>query len=283
MTANVPKDAVWLITGCSTGIGRSIAQAALAAGYRAVVTARDPAKVADIVTAHPGRAISAPLDVTRKEQIAAAIEAGETAFGSIDVLVNNAAYGYLAAVEEGEDHEVRALFDTNYFGAVDCIKAVLPGMRARGFGHVINISSMTGLVANPANAYYSSTKFALEALTEALSKEVAAFGIKVTAVEPGAFRTDWSGRSARQTGAPIAAYEDSVGLRRRMIIAADGKQEGDPDRAAEEIVKIALTEKPPLHLLLGPDVYRAYTAKLDGLQAEVKAWEAVSLSTSYKN
>ena len=185
----------WLITGCSTGIGREIARAALEAGHSVVVTARRVESVADFTDEYGDLAVTVALDVTDKEQIATAVRTATDAFGGIDVLVNNAGNGYLAAIEEGEDDQVRKLFDVNYFGVVDMIKAVLPGMRARGSGHIVNISSMTGLVANPPNGYYSSTKFALEALTEALAQEVKPFGIKVTAIEPGAFRTDWAARS----------------------------------------------------------------------------------------
>ena len=165
-----------------------------------VVTARRAEAVQDFVEEFGDRAVAVALDVTDAGQIAAAVAAAQQAFGGIDVLVNNAGHGYLSAVEEGEDAEVRKLFDVNYFGSVDMIKAVLPSMRARGSGHIVNISSMTGLVANPPNAYYSSTKFALEAVTEALATEVRPLGIKVTAVEPGAFRTDWATRSMKESG-----------------------------------------------------------------------------------
>ena len=190
----------WLVTGCSTGIGREIARCALEAGHQVVVTARRAADVADFENAFPDTAFPVALDVTDLAQIHDAVAAAHGRFGGIDVLVNNAGYGYLSAVEEGEDAEVRKLFDTNYFGVVDTVKAVLPAMRAQGSGHIINISSMTGLVANPPNAYYSSTKFALEALTEALSKEVGPLGIKVTAVSRAASAP--TGRSARCTRPP---------------------------------------------------------------------------------
>ncbi len=176
----------WLITGCSTGFGREIARAALEAGHSTVVTARRADAVRDFAVEFGDRALAVALDVTDADQIAAAVSAADEAFGGVDVLVNNAGHGYLSAVEEGEDAEVRKLFEVNYFGAVNMIKAVLPGMRARGSGHIVNMSSMTGLVANPPNAYYSSTKFALEAITEALATEVRPLGIKVTAIEPGA-------------------------------------------------------------------------------------------------
>jgi NADP-dependent 3-hydroxy acid dehydrogenase YdfG len=179
-------------------------RAALAAGHSVVVTARRADAVQDLVDEFGDRALAVGLDVTDAGQIAATVSAADDAFGGIDVLVNNAGHGYLSAVEEGEDAEVRKLFDVNYFGVVDMIKAVLPAMRARGSGHIVNISSMTGLVANAPNAYYSSTKFALEAVTEALATEVRPLAIKVTAIEPGAFRTDWATRLVKESGALIA-------------------------------------------------------------------------------
>jgi NAD(P)-dependent dehydrogenase (short-subunit alcohol dehydrogenase family) len=205
----------------------------------------------------------------------------ERRFERIDVLVNNAGYGYLAATEEGEDAEVRAMFETNYFGTVAMLKAVLPGMRARRSGHVINVSSMAGLVANPGTGYYSASKWAVEALSEALAREVAPFGIRVTVVEPGPFRTDWAGRSMRQTRTPIEDYAATVGARRGMIAALDGKQPGDPRRAAEAILRVAEHPEPPLHLLLGPSVVDALRERLERLTREVDAWEAVSRDVDF--
>jgi NAD(P)-dependent dehydrogenase (short-subunit alcohol dehydrogenase family) len=271
----------WLITGCSTGIGRHIAQAALEKGHRVAVTARNREAVLDVVAEHPGRAIALALDVTRRDQVDAAVRETERAFGGIDVLVNNAGYGYMAAVEEGEDDQIRALFDTNYFGAVAMIQAALPGMRARGRGHVINISSMTGLVANPPNVFYSSTKFALEALTEGLAKEVGPLGLRVTAIEPGAFRTDWSTRSMKEASKPIDAYADTVGARKKLIKLAGDKFPGDPRRIADAVLMVSELENPPLHLLLGHDVYKAYREKLSGLMASIEEWKAVTLDVNF--
>jgi len=273
--------ATWLITGCSSGIGREIALAALAKGHRVAVTARDPAAVEEILEEHPDQAIALALDVTDREQIARAVRDTERAFGRIDVLVNNAGYGYMAAVEEGEDEEVRAMFDTNYFGVVDLIKATLPGMRRRGSGHIINISSMTGLVANPPNVYYSSTKFALEALTEGLAKEIAPFGIRVTAIEPGAIRTDWSARSMKEAKQPIEAYADTVGARKALIKLAGDKFPGDPRRVADAVLMVSEHEAPPLHLLLGRDVFKAYREKLSGLMESIEQWSSVTLDVDF--
>lgn len=271
----------WLITGCSTGIGRHIAEAALAKGHKVAVTARKPEAVEDIVSAHPERAIALALDVTKRDQVDAAVRETERSLGGINVLVNNAGYGYMAAVEEGEDDEIRALFDTNYFGAVAMIQAVLPGMRARARGHVINISSMTGLVANPPNVFYSSTKFALEALTEGLSKEVGPLGLHVTAIEPGAFRTDWSTRSMKEASHPIDAYADTVGARKALIKLVGDRFPGDPRRIADAVLMVSERKDPPLHLLLGHDVYKAYREKLSGLMASVEEWKDVTLDVNF--
>ena len=275
------EDSVWLITGCSTGFGREIAMAALAKGHRVAVTARDPSAVADIVEPHGGRALALALDVTDRVAIDAAVAATLEAFGSIDVLVNNAGYGYMAAVEEGEDEEVRRLFDTNYFGVVQLVKAVLPGMRERRRGHIVNISSMTGLVTNPPNVYYSSTKYALEALTEGLSKELEPFGIGVTAIEPGGFRTDWGSRSMRETSTPIAAYDETVGARRQMIKAVADSLPGDPRRVADAVLMVTELEDPPLHLLLGHDVLQAFRQKLQDLSKSIEKWESVTRDVNF--
>jgi NAD(P)-dependent dehydrogenase (short-subunit alcohol dehydrogenase family) len=271
----------WLITGCSTGIGREIAREALEAGHQVVVTARNVEAVGDFVADFGDLAIAVALDVTDKTQIAAAVAAAEQAFGGIDVLVNNAGYGYLSAVEEGEDAEIRALFDTNYFSVVDAIQAVLPGMRAQGSGHIVNISSMTGLVANPPNAFYSSTKFAMEALTEALSKEVATFGIKVTAVEPGAFRTDWAKRSMHESSKPLDAYSEDVAVRKDLIKQFADHLPGDPRKVAEAVVMLTGLENPPLRLLLGHDVLKAVREKIAAMTASIDEWEATTLDVNF--
>jgi NAD(P)-dependent dehydrogenase (short-subunit alcohol dehydrogenase family) len=271
----------WFITGCSTGIGREIARAALEAGHSVAVTARDASAVADFAEEFGERAIALPLDVTDRDQITAAVAATEEAFGVIDVLVNNAGYGYMAAVEEGDDAEVRKLFDTNYFGVVDTLKAVLPGMRERRAGHIVNISSMTGLVANPPNAYYSSTKFALEALTEALSKEVAPLGIKVTAIEPGAFRTDWASRSMQESSTPIGDYDENVGTRKTMIKEFAAHLPGDPRKVAEAVLMVTALDEPPLRLLLGRDVLAAVREKIAAMTASIDQWESVTKNVNF--
>ncbi len=270
----------WLITGCSTGFGREIARAALEADHRVVVTARRADAVQGFVDEFGVRALAVALDVTDAGQIAAAVSAADQTFGGIDVLVNNAGHGYLSAVEEGEDAVVRKLFDVNYFGAVDMIKAVLPGMRARGGGHIVNISSMTGLVANPPNAYYSSTKFALEAVTEALATEVRPLGIKVTAIEPGAFRTDWARRSMMETGSPIADYVD-VAARKDLIKQFADHLPGDPRKVAEAVLMVTGLDDPPLRLLLGRDVLNAMRDKLAAMSASIDEWKSVTKDVNF--
>jgi NAD(P)-dependent dehydrogenase (short-subunit alcohol dehydrogenase family) len=270
----------WLITGCSTGFGREIARAALQAGHSVVVTARRPEAVADIAAEFGDRALPLALDVTDAAQIAAAVSAADAAFGGIDVLVNNAGHGYLSSVEEGEDAEVRKLFDVNYFGAVDMIKAVLPAMRARGSGHIINISSMTGLVANPPNAYYSSTKFALEAVTEALAAEVRPLGIKVTAIEPGAFRTDWATRSMKESGSPISDYAD-VAARKDLIKQFADHLPGDPKKVADAVLMVTTLDEPPLRLLLGRDVLKAMRDKITAMSESIEEWKDVTKDVNF--
>lgn len=271
----------WLITGCSTGIGREIATVALERGHRVAASARNPDTVQDPVAAFPDRAIAVRLDVTKPDQVAAAVRETEARLGVIDVLVNNAGYGYLAAIEEGEDEKVRAMFETNFFGPLAMIKAVLPNMRKRRSGFIANISSMAGLVSNPGTGYYSSTKFALEGMTEALSRELKPLGIRVSAVEPGPFRTDWSGRSLLQTETPIEDYAENVGARRAFVASVHGKQPGDPRRAAEAIVDLEAMAEPPLHLLLGKPVLDMYRAKLAEHTRLLNDWEAVTLGADF--
>ncbi|WP_345816171.1 oxidoreductase [Paraburkholderia sp. PREW-6R] len=277
-TSPVP---VWFITGCSTGFGREIAVAALEKGWRVVVTARQPDALKDFADRYGDRALVLELDVTQTSQIARAVEATLQHFGRIDVLVNNAGYGYLGAIEEGDDQDVRDMFEVNFFGVANTIKAVLPVMREQRAGHIVNITSVGGLVGNPGSGYYAATKFAVEGLSEALAAETAELGIKVTAVEPGPFRTDWAGRSLKQTRTPIDAYAASAGKRRAGIAAASGKQPGDPARAALAIIAAVQSPTPPGHLILGGDGLARVKGKLENLRAEIAAWEATTLSADF--
>jgi NAD(P)-dependent dehydrogenase (short-subunit alcohol dehydrogenase family) len=273
---------VWFVTGCSTGLGRALVTAVLDRGWRAVVTARKPEQVADIVAGREDRALALPLDVTDAAQVTAAVAKAETTFGRIDVLVNNAGYGYLAAVEEGDDDEVRALFDTNVHGLVAVTKAVLPGMRARRAGHIVNVSSIGGLAAFGATGYYHATKFAVEGLSEALAAEVAPLGVRVTIVEPSAFRTNWSGPSMRQSATLIDDYAETAGTRRATTLATYGRQPGDPARAAEAMITAVGSAEPPLRLLLGKAAYEIAIVRLNILRATFEAWRVLTLSADHQ-
>jgi NAD(P)-dependent dehydrogenase (short-subunit alcohol dehydrogenase family) len=272
---------VWFITGCSTGLGRALAQAVLEHGHRAVVTARNPEQVQDIVARHPRSSLALQLDVASHQQIRLAMGAAEKAFGQVDVLVNNAGYGYLAAVEEGEDQKFRDMFETNFFGLAALIRRVLPGMRERGRGHIINISSVGGLIGNPSAGYYNASKFAVEGLSEALAKEVEPLGIRVTVVEPGPFRTDWAGRSLKQVSNPIEAYAKTSGARRAQISGYSGKQAGDPARAAQAIIRVVESEAPPMNLILGKDGLKRVRDKLDKFSESLRQWETVTVGADF--
>lgn len=271
----------WLITGCSTGIGRAIARHVLAIGEQAVVTARNPADVADIVAAHPERALAVALDVANPSQAAAAVAAGEARFGAVDVLVNNAGYGYVASIEEGDEAAVKAMYEVNLFGALRMMKAVLPGMRARRSGAILTISSLAGRIANPATGYYSSSKFALEALSEALAREVAELGIRVCAIAPGMFRTDFSGRSLHSGKTPVGDYEGGVHARMALVRSVDGRQQGDPDKLARLVVAVADMPEPPRQIIAGPDAYAAVSARMDEIRAAMEQHRALSIGTDF--
>jgi len=271
----------WLITGCSTGLGRHLAEAVLGRGYNAIVTARDAAKVQDLVDAHPDTALALALDVTEDVQVANAVQQAEERFVSVDVLVNNAGYGYRAAVEEGEEPEVAKLFDTNFFGPVAMIKAVLPGMRARRDGAIVNISSIGARISPPGSGYYSAAKAALEAMSASLRRELEPLGITVTVVEPGGFRTDFAGRSLQQSRDAIADYADTAGRRRKEHDTAHGTQPGDPTRAAQAIITAVEAPDSPFLLLLGKDALAGFRAVVEAQDKELVAWEELSLSTGF--
>ena len=270
----------WFITGCSTGLGRALATAVLDSGLNAVVTARDPDSVADIAAAHPNHALALALDVTDHEQITTAVAAAQERFGGIDVLVNNAGYGYRAAVEEGDLDDVRRLFDTHFFGVVELIKAVLPGMRAQRSGAIVNISSIGARRSPAGSGYYAAVKAAQEAMTASLRKEVAPLGITAMVVEPGGFRTDFAGRSLAGPSAPaIDDYADTAGPRRKENDTVHGTQPGDPDKAAAAILEVVQSPEPPFMLVLGPDALQGFREALDALRADLDAWEATSAAT----
>ena len=271
----------WLITGCSTGLGRALARAVLAKGDNAVVTARDTATLQDLAAEFPTTALTVPLDVTDQSQVEAAVQQAVERFGGVDVLVNNAGYGYRAAIEEGADADVRTLFDTNVFGPVAMIKAVLPGMRTRRSGAIVNISSIGARLCPPGSGYYSATKAALEGISGSLQKELAPLGITVTAVEPGGFRTDFAGRSLTQSAEAIDDYAQTAGKRRKENDTVHGTQQGDPDRAAQVIINAVEASETPGFLLLGEDAAKAFDAVAEAQRAEVDRWRELTVSTGY--
>lgn len=275
--------ATWFITGCSSGLGRQLAVTALAAGFNVVVTARNPATLQDVAASYPEKALVASLDVTNEMMIKQVVQQAEQRFGSIDVLINNAGYGYRAAVEEGDSNQVANLFATNFFGAVSVIKAVLPGMRARHCGTIVNITSIGARLAMPGSGYYSATKFALEGLSDALRKEIDPLGIRVLIVEPGAFRTDFAGRSLVGSKTMISDYDETVGPRRKTQDKTDGTQPGDPARAAKVLLNVIGETKLPLRLLLGTDAVQIVGKELAHQVQEIKTWESMSGQTDFIN
>ena len=270
------KKSVWFITGCSTGFGRELAKQLLENGYRVVVTARDAGKVQDLVEINRENALALALDVTEEAQVRDAVAKAESHFGAIDVLVNNAGFGYFGAIEESEEKEVRAMFEANFWGLAAMTRAVLPKMRTRQSGTIVNISSIGGFVGFPAVGYYNATKFAVNGFSEALHKEVAPLGIKVIIVQPSGFRTDWAGRSANEATNTIADYKETAGKNQDTIRGYSGNQPGDPVRAAQAIIKAVESENPPLWLLLGKAALKGARSKLDDLKADFDAWAETS-------
>jgi len=274
-----PEKPVWFITGCSTGFGRELAAQTLERGFRTVVTARQPEQVDEL--AARGEALVLKLDVTVQAQIDTAIKAAEEKFGGIDVLVNNAGIGYFAAIEEGEESEIRRMFEINLFGLGRMIQAVLPGMRRRRKGCIVNISSLAGLRSAPALGFYIATNFAVEGLSGALLQEVEPLGIKVIVVEPSGFRTDWAGRSANESKKQISDYAKTAGAWRSEIRADSGKQPGDPVRAAQAIIRAVESPKPPRHLLLGNDAYEGAMSKIEELREDFSAVEMIARGADF--
>ena len=272
---------VWFITGCSTGFGLELAKLVLARGWKAVLTARKPEALSSLATEHPDNALVLKLDVTNAADIEQAVTEAEARFGQIDVLVNNAGYGYLAAIEEGEMDGIRAQFETNVFGLIALTKRVLPAMRKRRSGHIVNFSSIGGLCAFAATGYYHATKFAVEGLSESLAIEVAPLGIKVTIVEPGPFRTDWAGRSIIESETIIEDYAETAGKRRESTHANSGKQAGDPVRGAEAVIAAVESPEPPLRLLLGAPALDLAYKRLDSLRTNFDAWKETTLSADF--
>ena len=278
MTAH--SSPVWLISGCSTGFGREMAQQTIACGFKVVVSARDTSSIADLVEGHDN-ALAVALDVTRQASIDQAVSAALDAFGTIDVLVNNAGYGYQSSVEEGVESEIRAQFDANVFGLFALTRAVLPAMRKARSGHVINITSVAGLIGFASSGYYSASKHAVEGWSDSLALEAGPLGIHVTCVEPGPFRTDWAGRSLHQTPSKLPEYAETAAARMKATSEYSGTQKGDPARAATAMIAITEHDIPPRHLVMGAWGHDAVTSKLKDRLAEIEAWKQTSVETDF--
>lgn len=272
---------VWFITGCSTGFGRELAKQVLAAGYQAVVASRNTADVLDIVDDYLETSMAVQLDVTNLEHIRAAVEQAYKRFGRIDVLVNNAGIGYFGAIEESEDEDVRSMFEINFFGLANVTKAILPLMRQQRSGHILNISSIGGLIGYPGVGFYNATKFAVFGYSEALAKETAYLGIHVTVVAPSGFRTDWAGRSAKNSPVVIDDYATTAGANKNNIRNSSGKQAGDPVRAAAAMIKVVESSNPPLHLLLGSAALRNARVKLEEMKKDFDTWADTSAGADF--
>ena len=268
-----------LITGVSSGFGRALAQEALNSGYKVVGTVRNAEAKANFEALDASRAFARILDVTDFKAIEGIIAEIENSIGSIDVLVNNAGYGHEGVLEESSLDEMKRQFDVNVFGAVAVTKAVVPFMRQRRRGHILNITSMGGFITMPGIAYYCGSKFALEGISEVLGKELKPFGIAVTAVAPGSFRTDWAGRSMVRTPRAIADYDPLFDPIRQAREQKNGKQLGDPVKAARAMLVAIESDAPPAHLLLGSDALGLVRDKLKALTSEIETWEAVTRST----
>ncbi|KAM3099094.1 oxidoreductase [Phormidesmis sp. 146-12] len=272
---------VWLITGCSTGFGRALAEAVLKKGDYLLATAREPEQLRALIDYYPKTAKAVRLDVTSSQDIQAAVDTAIATFGRIDVLVNNVGHGLIAALEEVSDVEMHQFFETNFFGALRLMRTVLPVMRQQGSGHIVNMSSTAGIVGFGGSSLYCGAKFALEGTSEALAKEIESFGVKVTLIEPGAFRTDFNGRSLAAAEQSIDAYAGVSGASLQWFKEMDGQQPGDPAKAAQAIIQAVESPDPPMRLALGTDAISLIQEKLEWVKTDLEAWQQVTVSTSY--
>jgi NAD(P)-dependent dehydrogenase (short-subunit alcohol dehydrogenase family) len=272
---------VWFITGASTGFGRLLAEEVLKAGGRVLATARKPEQIAELTQKYPETARAFALDVTQPEQIAAVAKEAIAAFGRTDVLVNNAGYGIAGGIEEADEAEFLPVFETNVLGLIRVTRAFLPQFRKQRSGHIINLSSIAGLVGQAGWGYYNTSKFAVEGFSEALAAEMAPLGVKVTIIEPGPFRTDFLGRSAALIKRVIPDYEESVGKTREYYYGQPGKQKGDPLKAVHAMMDVVEMQTPPLHLLLGALAYNRFKGKLEQWQQEMAKYESVTLGADF--
>jgi NADP-dependent 3-hydroxy acid dehydrogenase YdfG len=272
---------VWFITGASTGFGRLLAEEVLKAGGQVVATARNLDKVVDLEEKYPQTAKALALDVTDGVQVDSAVTQAIAKFGRVDVLVNNAGYGVAGAIEEASEAEFMPMFETNVFGLLRVTRAFLPHLRKQRSGHILNLSSIGGLVASPGIGFYNSTKFAVEGISESLAAELAPLGIRVTIIEPGPFRTDFLGRSGVIAKTRIADYETTAGNMRKYFAENDGRQKGDPLRAVQAMMQVVESPAPPLRLLLGASALQRLRDKLGNWEKEIATWEKVTIGADF--
>ena len=270
----------WLITGCSSGFGKELTEAVLARGDRLVATARKREALDTLASRYPEMVRTAALDVTREGDAAAAVRLAQEAFGGLDVLVNNAGFGFVAAVEEGAPDEYRPMFETNVFGLIETTRAALPALR-QSRGRVVNFSSVGGLLGRAGMGFYNATKFAVEGLSEALAQEVEPLGLKVIIVEPGPFRTEFLGRSINAAAAELPAYAETAGKAREYRDTNNGRQGGDPAKAVAVVLKAVDADDPPLHLPLGEPAYKGVRAKVSALLKSMEVWEGEATATDF--
>ncbi|MBC7798312.1 MAG: SDR family NAD(P)-dependent oxidoreductase [Pyrinomonadaceae bacterium] len=273
---------VWFITGSSTGFGRELAEKALEQGYSVVATARRPEVLLDLIEKYPNTARAVRLDVTDTAEVKAAVEMAIRAFGRIDVLVNNAGYGLMGAIEELSGEQIKKQFDTNLFGAINVIQAALPHLRGQKSGHILNYSSVAGFVAFPSTGIYCATKFALEAVSESLAAELGSHNIKVTIVEPGAFRTDFSGRSLHTPDQPLDKEYPSTAAFIGWLKENESKMPGDPRKAAQAVIEIVESKNPPLRLPLGEDSITTIENELEKVRQDIAPWRELGVNTAFE-
>ncbi len=280
MATNTSK--VWFITGSSTGFGRSLTEAVLKHGDCVIATARKPEQLQDLVERYPNTVKPLRLDITNLDEVHSAINAAIDAFGRIDVLVNNAGYGLVGALEEYSEDQIRQNIETNLFGAINTIRAVLPIMRSQKAGHILNMSAIAGFTNELGFSIYGAAKFGLKGISEAVQGEVTPLGIKVTIVEPGPFRTDFIGRSLVRAENSIDAYNETSGKFIQFLDTIEGRQPSDPDKAAQVLIQVVESDNPPLRLVLGKYAYNKFRQKIASLTAELDAWEAIASNTDFE-
>jgi NAD(P)-dependent dehydrogenase (short-subunit alcohol dehydrogenase family) len=278
---SVHKDRTWFITGASTGFGRMLAEEVLKSGGNVIATARKRSQITDLEQQFPKNAKALAMDVTDQAQVDSAVTQAFAQFGQVDVLVNNAGYGLAGAIEEATEEEFELVFETNVFGLIRVTRAFLPYLRKQRSGHVLNLSSIGGLIGSPGWGYYNASKFAVEGFSEALAAELAPLGIHVTVIEPGPFRTDFLGRSGVEAAARIADYDPTAGKTRVYFNNQSGKQPGDPVRAVHAMIKVVESPNPPLHLILGAIALKRFREKLEKWNQEIAAWEQVTLGADF--